>query len=222
MRARKILICAFALLFALSLSSCGEKKQESSKEKPAGSRAVEIEKTDSVDNSADLTVETVQEEAGDDAIQIKPPVKPLKKEKWMLDKPMETGAAEGSCVMCSKSITGAETTMCMISFEKGDNPENLCCPHCALMFAIKMRDIQRRDTRVLWCFAHDTLEGINMMDAPILVGADYKICCLPSVLAFSSMDAAKEFQTINGGNLMYWGEAMDLPTSKLAKPGFGK
>lgn len=229
MSAKRILVPALALLLILSIFSCADKKQESDSGKQAGSRAVEIEKTGSVDNSAAGTADGAMEKhaadehpAAEAASAGETPIKPLKKEKWMLDAPLEPGAAEGNCSMCSKSLTGTEKTNCRISFEKGDTPVELCCPHCAVMFAIKMADVQKRDSRVVWTFTHDTGEGVNMMNSQIVLGSDVRTCCLPSVLVFSDADAAAEFHASHGGELMNWGGAIKLPHSKLAKPGRGK
>lgn len=77
-----------------------------------------------------------------------------------------------------------------------------CCPHCGLA-------LLDRGTPADLVLVTDFLYGrmISARDAAYLVGSQVLLCCGPGILAFSSLEDARQFQLGFGGEVMNLSQA---------------
>ncbi|MBI3170777.1 MAG: DeoR family transcriptional regulator [Chloroflexi bacterium] len=101
---------------------------------------------------------------------------------------------DSTCAMCSKPVS--QRTVFIVKFENGEE-KRTCCAHCGLM-------LQSRTHNIWQTLTTDYLYGhmISAGQAYYLTGSDVNICCVPSVLAFSSKQDAEKFQKGFGGQVL--------------------
>lgn len=123
------------------------------------------------------------------------------------------------CRICDRPMHTATT--CLISLSSGENVE-VCCPRCAFRFREGRTDVESvlvanfgtgdkiealeafyvEGSSVHPCCSHEDVQK----DAS---GAQYERTwdrCLPSLIAFRTMNAAKEFSQLYGGTVRQAGE----------------
>lgn len=102
------------------------------------------------------------------------------------------------CRLCNSPIP--ERTSVILNLPSGETLE-ACCPHCGLMLAES-----KQPTSILM---KDFIYGriVNGLQAAFLVGCEIKLCCVPSVICFASMEDATRFQMGFGGCVMSFAEA---------------
>ena len=109
-------------------------------------------------------------------------------------------SAASSCDMCGKPVS--ERTMFLLNLETGEQ-KRACCSHCGLM-------IQSRSEQTWQSMTVDFLHGhmVSANQAFYLMGSDISVCCVPSILSFSSQQDAEKFQKGFGGMLVTMEQAI--------------
>ena len=98
------------------------------------------------------------------------------------------------CAMCGKPVS--PRTVFIVKLDDGEELR-ACCAHCGLM-------LQSRSQNAWQSLTADYLYGhmLSAGQAFYLIGSELNICCVPSVLAFSSRQDAEKFQKGFGGQLL--------------------
>ena len=107
------------------------------------------------------------------------------------------------CRFCGKTVN--PRTIFLIQTRDGMQ-RSACCPHCGLM-AINHPD-------VISAMGCDFLYGrmVNARRAGYLVDSKVSLCCEPSVLCFSTLEEARQFQLGFGGEVC----TLDQAAARLA------
>jgi len=109
-------------------------------------------------------------------------------------------AASSKCAMCARSCS--DRTISTVNLTDGKSLD-YCCPHCAAM-ALGMIDLTRRAVKSIALSDYNTRQRIDAEKASCLLESDVVPCCAPSVLVFSSEEAAKAFKKAHGGTICSW------------------
>ena len=114
----------------------------------------------------------------------------------------EQDQVQSPCAMCGKSTVGRKVFILYLA--KGQQ-KSACCAHCGLMLLTVTRGAWQSMTM-------DFLHGhmISTNQAVYLIGCDLNVCCVPTILTFSSREEAARFQTGFGGTLASMDEAIQF------------
>ena len=102
-------------------------------------------------------------------------------------------AKVSTCAMCRKEATGK--TICRIGIDEAQKVKT-CCAGCGVKM-LKRLGSQKGGSAM--CYS--TGQRIDLRKAYFVVGSDARICCSPSVLAFSSREEAEKFVTEHQGEI---------------------
>jgi len=98
------------------------------------------------------------------------------------------------CIMCARRISRRSEFIIM---RQGQAQMHACCPHCGLMLLADLDEVETALTR-------DFLYGqmVNVFQAHYVIGSDVRLCCVPTILCFSSNADAQKFSRGFGGRVM--------------------
>jgi len=112
-----------------------------------------------------------------------------------------TNIQSHSCSMCHKSSSGRVTFI--VQLENGEK-KFACCAHCGLMIHSETKKVKQSLTT-------DYLYGhmVSANQATYVVGSELTICCVPSILSFSTQEDAEKFRRGFGGKVVDIEKAME-------------
>jgi len=116
---------------------------------------------------------------------------------WLVS---EAFAAPPPCAMCARPCN--IHTLATVTLTNGKSMD-YCCPHCAAM-GVGMLDLSQTSVQSVTLTDYSTRQRVASERASCLLESDVVPCCAPSVLAFSSIEAAKQFQRRHGGTVCSW------------------
>ena len=124
------------------------------------------------------------------------------------------------CDICYRPMHAA--TYYCIHLENGET-RDVCCPRCGLRFQEGRDDIARTEVTDFYTREHlDAAKAFYVENSPVHFcshasvredrsGVQYEVAwdrCLPSLIAFSTLDAAEKFQRDNGGDIKTYEEIL--------------
>ena len=125
-----------------------------------------------------------------------------------------------ACDICYRPMH--QETFYRVHLESGE-PKDACCPRCGLRFQEDRDDVVRAEVTDFYTRQHiDAAAAYYVEGSPVHFcshasvredrsGGQYEVAwdrCLPSLIAFSSRAAAKEFQEENGGDIKTYEEVL--------------
>ena len=125
-----------------------------------------------------------------------------------------------TCDVCYRSMH--RETFYRIHLENGESKE-VCCPRCGLRFQEGRDDVAATEVTDFYTRQHiDAAVAYFVEGSPVHFcshasvredrsGGQYEVTwdrCLPSLIAFSSREAAKKFQKENGGDIKTYAELL--------------
>ncbi|HRF46326.1 MAG TPA: DeoR family transcriptional regulator [Anaerolineales bacterium] len=109
--------------------------------------------------------------------------------------------AEEGCLMCGKPVP--VRTAFVIRRDNGEQ-HRACCAHCGLM-ALMMAKEPGQAMATDFLFGHI----VSATQAHYVIGSTVNVCCVPSVLSFSSRDDARRFTRGYGGRALGYAETLE-------------
>jgi DNA-binding Lrp family transcriptional regulator len=104
------------------------------------------------------------------------------------------------CAMCAARVTDRSEFIILRSEE---SQVNACCPHCGMLL---LSEKEKADSVLARDFLHGRM--VNAYQAYYVVESDVRLCCVPSMLCFTSRSAAEKFQRGFGGQAMTFSKAV--------------
>ena len=114
--------------------------------------------------------------------------------------PRRSAEAEDGCAMCGKDVPAR--TIYVVTLASGEQ-KRACCAHCGLMVQMMTKDVWQ-------AMATDFLYGhiISASQAYYVIGSAVNVCCVPSVMSFSSLEDARRFSKGFGGHALSFADAL--------------
>ena len=114
--------------------------------------------------------------------------------------PKRSAEIEDGCAMCGKTVLSR--TAFVVTLGTGEQ-KRACCAHCGLMIQMMAKDAWQ-------AMATDFLHGhiISATQAHYVIGSLVHVCCVPSVLSFSSRDDAVRFSKGFSGQPLAFADTM--------------
>ena len=112
-----------------------------------------------------------------------------------------------TCSMCGMTVS--ERIVFSIQLKDGTGL-NACCPHCGFLL------LDQYEASITAVLVKDFLHGriMNGLEATYLVGCSITLCCMPTILSFTTLDEAERFQRGFEGEIMRYAQVRDYLVSR--------
>lgn len=97
----------------------------------------------------------------------------------------DTAPSAHTCHLCEMPVSTRTTVL----FQTEREQLYACCPHCGFLM---LDDLAQASSVLVRDFIYGRM--VNAVQAVFLLQSDINLCCMPSALAFSSLDDARRFQ----------------------------